>query len=223
MSRGGGADLSQARADGPRAWSFASWRRQPLKGAAIAVAVAVILAVVAWQLGRSVGSTKLRTPARATSAASGWVLFRDPAGAFEGSYPAGWHRLTPGNAGVVLIATGPDGASMLVRKAALSSPVLAANLGAARKLTEQLVRGGPDVVLLRQPQQITLGGLPGYLYLYTFANASTGQRGAHAQYFLFDGKTMITFVFQALPAASIYSLAPLFDRIAGRLRVGSPA
>jgi len=44
-------------------------------------------------------------------------------------------------------------------------------------------------------------------------------RGAHAHYFVFDGATMITLVFQALPAPRIFSLAPLFDRVAATFRV----
>lgn len=118
----------------------------------------------------------------------------------------------------MLLAVGSDGASFLVRKTAIGAPVSAGNLAAAKKLTDHVVTSGKNVVMLRAPQQVTLGGLPGYLYLYTFEDPSTGQRGGHAHYFLFQGATMLTLVFQALPATKFVPLAPLFDRVASTFR-----
>ena len=63
-----------------------------------------------------------------------------------------------------------------------------------------------------------MGGLPGYLYLHPFRDLASGQRGAHAHYFLFRDQTMFTLVFQALPSTSFAGLAPLFDRIANTFR-----
>ncbi|MDQ6605250.1 MAG: hypothetical protein M3Z06_01725 [Actinomycetota bacterium] len=108
-----------------------------------------------------------------------------------------------------------------MRKTPLGAPVTAANLGAGKTLADRVVKSGKHVTFLRPPEQVTLGGLPGYLYLYTFDVAGTAQRGAHAHYFLFAGTTLITLVFQALPANQILSLAPLFDRIAGTFRTSA--
>ncbi|MBA3306332.1 MAG: hypothetical protein H0U25_10465, partial [Thermoleophilaceae bacterium] len=41
----------------------------------------------------------------------------------------------------------------------------------------------------------------------------------HAHYFLFRGRTLITIVFQTVPADRFAELAPLFDRIAETLRI----
>lgn len=108
---------------------------------------------------------------------------------------------------------------MLVRATPISARVNAQNLSAAKRLADHVVRSGKAVTMLRPPQQVTLGGLPGYLYLYTFQDPSSGERGAHAHYFLFRGDTMITIVFQAMPAARILALGPLFDRIASTFHV----
>ena len=106
-------------------------------------------------------------------------------------------------------------------KTTLTVPVNATNLASAERLTSRIVSGGPGVKLLklhyRQPAAVTVGGFPGLLYLYTFVDPTTGETGAHAHYFLFDGKTMITLVFQSLPSNNFVSLAPLFDRIAGTI------
>lgn len=147
------------------------------------------------------------------------TAYRDPAGGFTGSYPSSWQRLPSTEPGTILLAASSDySASLLVRKTQISTVINASNLGAAKKLTDRLVSSAMKVSLLQQPQQTVLGGLPGYLYLYTFDDPTTGEQTAHAHYFLFQGKTLITLVFQALPATRITSLAPLFDGIANKFR-----
>ena len=95
------------------------------------------------------------------------------------------------------------------------------SLDSAQKLTDRLVMKGKDVRELRPPRRIdNLGGLPGWLYIYSFRDSATGQRGAHAHYFLFRGKTMITLVFQTVPSERFATYSPLFDRIAGTFKAG---
>lgn len=146
------------------------------------------------------------------------VAFTDPSGLIAGAYPAGWRRLPSGDPQIVLLVAGAGGASLLVRETPLSAAVGPQNLAAGKRLATQIVRSGDDEIPIRPPQEVTLGGLPGYLYLYSFWNQGSGQRGAHAHYFLFDGRVMVTLVFQALPATRIVALAPLFDRIAATFR-----
>src|SRR5262249_17404531 len=141
----------------------------------------------------------------------------DPSRTFSISYPKSWRRVQPGAADAVLLAEGPNGASLLVSKTQISGPVTAANLPSARKLTDRVVKSGQGMTILRAPQQVTLGGLPGYLYLYTFGQRG-GQPGAHAHYFLFRGATLVTLVFQAVPASRVIALAHEFDRIAATFR-----
>lgn len=184
----------------------------------VAAVVALLVAAGAWLIGQSLGSSS--APAHAKrSAKPALIKYQDPAGAFTGEYPAGWRRLQSGAHGVVVLVTGPGGASLEVRETALGGPV--GDLRAAKNIADGVVKSGKNVKLIRQPQQVTLGGLPGLLYLYTFEDPTTGEQGAHAHYFLFQGTSMITLVFQALPANRILSLAPLFDRLANTFRATS--
>lgn len=193
-----------------------------LRWVALFAIVAVAAGVTAWLLGRqSVAPAPHRHVASRSATASGLTTVKAPDGRFTIGYPSSWRRDQSADPQVVLLATGPSGASLLVRESQLSAPVTSANLAAAKKLADGVVRSGTGVSMLRAPQAVTLGGLPGYLYLYTFEDPNTGERGAHAHYFLFMGRTMITLVFQAVPAASILSLDTAFDRIAATFHAGS--
>jgi hypothetical protein len=187
---------------------------------ALAAAVALALGAGAWFAGRQL----LASPATVrfpTPMARRQRTVVAPGGTFEISYPSTWRRLPDNQPGVVLLASGAGG-SMLVRETPLSAPVTTTNFSSAEQLASRIVNSGPGVKLLRPPQAVTLGGLPGLLYLYTFTDSQTGQVGAHAHYFLFDRATMITLVFQAVPAARILTLAPLFDRIAATFHLLRP-
>lgn len=199
----------------------------PRRLLALAGVVAIALGVGAWLLGRQLLSSSppphLAGAAhgaarRAASPAATLVPYEDSERTFVAAYPSNWRLVSSSGNGLVLLATGPGGASLLVREAPLHGQVTAANLGAGRRLADRAVNSGQQVRQLRAPQRVTLGGLPGYLYLYTFYDPQSGERGAHAHYFLFDGETLITLVFQALPASDIFSLAPEFDRIAATFR-----
>ena len=187
---------------------------------ALGVIVALLCAVGAWWLGQQIGSssTVRHAARRPATAPSDLVPFQDPAGAFTLSYPRTWQRLQPSNPDIVLIAAGSDGSSFEVRKTPIGAPVDATNLAAAQQLSDRVVNSARHVSSLHAPQRVTVGGLPGFLYLYDFDDPATGERDAHAHYFLFQGSTMITLVFQAAPASRILSLAPLFDRVAGTFR-----
>ena len=70
-------------------------------------------------------------------------------------------------------------------------------------------------------RRIELGGLPGWFYFYSFRDAS-GRRGTHSHYFLFQGSTLITLVFQALPTDDFRRYATTFDSIAVTFRAATP-
>ncbi len=179
-----------------------------MAGAVAAVAIAAAAAVIGSQLVCAPDTSK---PAR--SKARGFIDFRDPQADFAVSYPRSWRRVSSGDGQVRLVVAGGR-ASLLVRVAPLGLRVRPETLSSAKKLSDRLVRSVKSVKLLRRAKQVQQGGLPGYLYLYTFRDVATGQRGAHAHYFLFRGETMFTLVFQALPSTAFAGLAPLFDRIA---------
>ena len=189
----------------------------PRKGvlAAAAVAAVVIAAAAAFIGSNLISSSDPDKPANRKS--SGFVRFRDPETGFAISHPRRWRRLPSGDSLVRLIVAG-GGGSLLVRTSPLGQRERPATLTSAKKLTDRWVRSVKSVKLLRPAKQVELGGLPGYLYLYTFRDRGTRERGAHAHYFLFRGGTVFTLVFQALPSTTFTGLAPLFDRIASTFR-----
>jgi hypothetical protein len=206
-----GPDLSE-----PQASELSGWDRNRFpvvpRWVGLAALVAVLLGAGGWVIGDQLSSS-----GATRKSSTRYLTFKDPAGAFEGGYPANWRRMPPPGAAFVFLAEGPNGASYEVGKTTLTAAVNASNLGAAKKLTERIVKSGPQVKLLRtryvQPGVVSVGGLPGLLYLYTFVDPVTGETGAHAHYFLFDGKTMITLVLQSLPSNNFSSLASEFDQI----------
>jgi hypothetical protein len=212
-----GPDLSEPQASDLRSWD----RRLPVvpRWVGVVALVVVLLGVIAWVIADQGTSSAKPKAKHSSSATSGYITFKDPAGVFAGAYPPNWKRYATASPQYVLLVEGPHGASYEVGKTTISAPVDAANLSAALKLTNRIVKSGLDVKLLRKPEEVSLGDLPGILYLYLFRDAATGQMGAHAHYFLFDGKEMITLVFQALPSNYFTTLAPLFTRIASTFHV----
>jgi hypothetical protein len=191
------------------------------RGVAVGVGAAVVVA------GAALAPVALRhdapptpaPPAATQSAAPDLVEFHSPIGNFSLSYPADWERLTSSDPQVPLVvANGPH--SLLVRVVDLPTPVGARELPAARPLTDKLVLNDTSVKLAGDPTPISLSGLPGYRYVYTFADQGTGLEGAHAHLFLFSGTTMVVLVFQSLPADAFQAGADTFDQIANSFRTG---
>ena len=140
--------------------------------------------------------------------------FRATEAGFALSYPAAWQRLEAADPEVALAAAGDDGGSLQVRVIDLDKDVAPEELPAFRQLTRDIVTSTDGVALLDEPRRTELAGLPGYFYFYAFEDAASDRRGVHSHYFLFHGDTLITLVFQALPATRFDDLAPLFDRVA---------
>lgn len=189
-------------------------------------ALALVLAAAAALLGRGFvddsPSTKRPKPDE-----QGLIEFEDERNALKISYPATWSRIAPTDPEVSLVA-GTTEASVLLRTRRIGVDVEPEAVDRAKKLTDALVRRGQRIRQLRPPRRIdNLGGLPGWLYIYAFRDNASGERGAHAHYFLFRDDTLITIVFQTLPSERFASYAPLFDRLsatfeAGAVKVGAP-
>lgn len=193
---------------------------------ALAGSAVVVVALAAGALAGRLTSSALfpstePAPAAAEASAPGLVrFFRDGDAGLSLSYPADWTRHQSRERGVKLIASKGREASLLVRTVKLGFEVEPAEVPAARALTERFVARGRGVDVLATPRQITLGGLPGWWWLYAFDDAGTGARGVHSHYFLFDGERMVVLVFQAAPAERFERFAAAFDRIAASFRAG---
>lgn len=149
----------------------------------------------------------------------GFSQFRSDQAGFELAYPSTWTKLSPKDPQVLLLASQGTQDTLLVRASELPDAVGPQQLPAARQVTDKLVTSNKSVQMITEPKQIELGGLPGFFYFYSFKDSATGQEGAHSHFFLFNGKTMISMVFQSLPRERFASTAPTFDKIAGSFRV----
>ena len=108
------------------------------------------------------------------------------------------------------------------RRFSIAYPADWSPLGATSDDVNRLVtKGRRRVRLLAEARRIELGGLPGWFYFYSFRDAS-GRRGTHSHYFLFQGSTLITLVFQALPTDDFRRYATTFDSIAVTFRAATP-
>jgi hypothetical protein len=177
-----------------------------------AVALAV---VVAFKLGNS--------SVDSTAKDADVVEFRDDKAGWTISYPKGWSRLESKDTDVVLVLSEKSveqntGGSILARTVTLGAPVTDANLAAAKEVTDRVV-AGDGIRHITEAKVVHQAGLPGYVYFYRFTDSASGREGVHSHYFLFKGPTMISVVFQALPAADFQRLANLYDGVIGSFRV----
>jgi hypothetical protein len=148
-------------------------------------------------------------------APAGFVRFSYPGAGFGLSYPREWTRLTDPDPQVVLLAARQSRYSMQVRVIDLRNPIGITQLPAARAVTDRIVAANPTVKLVEGPDRISLGGLPGLFYFYTFTDPATGQLGVHSHFFVFRAARMIALLFQAVPAQAFHAESAVFDRVTG--------
>ena len=137
---------------------------------------------------------------------------------FQIDYPSTWTEYRPSDPRVQYLV-GPDDHDFV--QVRVISP-LPATFGpgdtqAMKKVSDALLSGQPINVV--QESQITVGGLPGYQYVYTFKDPASGRTGAHIHVFLFQGNRLMTLVFQALPESQLKPLATSYDAVLASFRV----
>jgi hypothetical protein len=163
-------------------------------------------------------TTTTQDPSPVSNVPADFVEYRDQKNGFAISYPRNWEILeAPADPQISLIAALNQRGSFLVRVVPLGLQVGPKELPAMTSVTNQIVTSGQGIKVIAGPQNVQVGGLPGYFYLYTFTDG--GQKGAHSHYFLFKGDKMITLVFQAMPEDQFQKQAPVFDQIANSFRV----
>jgi len=157
------------------------------------------------------GTTVPGTPS--TVPASEMVTFRDDATGFSIKYPRSWKKadIPDGPIRLVLLAGGLNGVTVRVNRTEV--PTTSENIDNIKAVTDGIVGTNPTAKVLEQ-REVTLNGMPGYYYLYTFTDETTGAEGAHGHYFLFKGRKMHSLVFQAIPPQDFGQLAAVFDQIA---------
>ncbi|HEV3400496.1 MAG TPA: hypothetical protein VG078_01645, partial [Acidimicrobiales bacterium] len=136
--------------------------------------------------------------------------FRDDETGFSIRYPSAWERYeAPVREIRLLVGDGPY--SVRVRSRRTEEATTAQNLANVKAFADGSI-AGPTVVVLQQ-ESLTVNGMIGFRYLYTFTDESSGIQGAHLHYFLFQGHKMHDLIFQALPTESFTQIEGVFGQM----------
>jgi len=190
----------------------------------IVAGVLALAAVLALIGGGVVGRSIVPSPATTSTSAPPppqTVRFKDTLTDVAIAYPSSWVRRISKDQAVRVLASSRDasaGLSVSVRKSGLTEDVNLRNLAAVRPLTDDLLRGDDRITAIAEPVAVTVGGLPGYRYRYTYTTADKTE-GAHDHYFLFKTGRLVQLVLQAVPSTSLRTLQPTFDRIVGSFQI----
>ncbi len=174
----------------------------------VPVGVVVVVALVAGAFFAGRGSSGHQNKAR-SAAPPGFVTYQNHKDGFSISYPKQWRVVPDPKVPLLLSAGGNDALS--VRVLTLQQPIDPTNVASIKAVTDSIL-SSPSAhlqVLLSRP--ITIAGIGGYYYLYTFPSGN--DVGVHAHYFLFQGRKLMILVFQALPVTDFKTLAPIFDQV----------
>jgi hypothetical protein len=142
------------------------------------------------------------------------TTFRDPETGFTVDYPRSWRRVQVPVAEYRLAVDGGNNVAFTIRVVPIQVPATAQNLQNFKAVTDGLVASNSTVTVLKE-QAITLNGMLGYYYFYTFTDGAV--QAVHAHYFLFSGHKMNVLVFQTLPD-DFEGMAATFDKIAESFR-----
>ena len=204
-------------------------RRQPSQRATVLVlsvltAVVVAVAIGAFLVGSTPPGVQQGQPTTtapsgpstsvtpSTVPAAALTTFRDPTTGFSIRYPRAWERVESNDPSVRLVVIAGENDAFSVRVQRFEQPTTAENIQNVKAFTEAVVTSNRSAKILQQ-KEISVDGMPGYYYLYTYADPS-GQEGAHAHYFLFRGRKANQLVFQAVPTADFQQLAFVYDQVA---------
>ena len=142
------------------------------------------------------------------------TTFRDPETGISVDYPRAWQRVQVPLADYRLAVNGGNNVAFTIRVVPIQVPATTQNLENFKAVTDGLVGSNSTVQVLKQ-QAISLNGMLGYYYFYTFTDGVV--QAVHAHYFLFSGNKMNILVFQSLPD-DFQNLAGTFDKIAESFR-----
>jgi hypothetical protein len=142
------------------------------------------------------------------------TAFTDPETGISVEYPRSWKQVQVPVADYRLAVDGGNNVAFTIRVVPIQTPATAQNLQNFKAVTDGLVGSNPTVQVLKE-QAISLNGMLGYYYFYTFTDGAV--QAVHAHYFLFSGNKMNVLVFQTLPD-DFEPMAATFDKIAESFR-----
>lgn len=167
--------------------------------------------------GKRPGASGSPGPGSTDAIPANWVTFKDDQAGVSISYPKSWTKFsTPGDEYARLAAGARDSGDLLrLRVIPVPTTIDPATVFQLKESFDKYVN--TERVNVIKQQQITLNGLVGWHYLYTFADPDGGS-GIQSRYLLANGAKIDDLVFQALPKEDFKDLAKLFDKIAGTFR-----
>jgi len=183
----------------------------------VAAGAAAILALVIGTLvGRAIIPSKDEAQ-RTKTAPERQTTFTDAAAGITLRYPAGWARLNSRDSQVHLVAAASPEMSFSLRVSSSElADVTPQTLPVVRQFSDQLIGADQRATMISDPEAVTLGGIPGWRYRYTYPRKD-GTQAAHVHYFLFKHKQLLQLVFQSAPATGLSAAEPTFDGIAASL------
>ncbi|MGH2733033.1 MAG: hypothetical protein ACRDJG_08880 [Actinomycetota bacterium] len=194
----------------------------PLVGAIVVGAVVLFGAsyFVATRLFRrpapgAPSAARSPTPGSNPQSPANFVTFRDEEAGISISYPKTWTRFRkPGDEQVKLAAGVRDSGDLfLLRVIPLDKAIPPTAVFSLKNEFDRLI-GAEKLNIIKQ-EQMTLNGLVGWHYLYTFGDDAGRETGFKSHYLLANGAKIDVLVFQAFPKADFKGLARTFDQIAG--------
>jgi hypothetical protein len=181
----------------------------------LSIATVAVIGLIVFALTRGTGSTGDDIPPPAPADTPEPVTkFEDPETGFSVEFPRAWQRVQLPVADYRLAVDGGSNVAFTIRVLPIQTPATSANLANFKAVTDGLVASNSTVNVLKE-QAVTLNGMLGYYYFYTFTDGPV--QAVHAHYFLFSGNKMNIIVFQSLPD-DFERMAPTFDKIAESFR-----
>ena len=215
----------------PRRWRL-------LAGIAALVLVVVVVPLLfrggSARTGQAGNRTQGGTTGTEGTGAIDFVPYRDDRSGFTITYPKLWavYGRVPGHGTLLdnsdphvklVLDAGTGGDAVRVSLCQLEKPVVnASGLGDVKTVTDgifgQIVAQAPErQIKLLYGRPITLNGMVGYSYVYTYTDAS-GEQGTHVHYFLYQGRQLYQLIFQAVPSDHLKRFSSLFDQVADSFR-----
>ena len=180
----------------------------------LSVATVVVVALIALAVSLTSQKSDPGPAAAPEDTPVPQTTFRDAGTGISVDYPRAWKRVQVPVAEYRLAVDGGNNVAFTIRVVPIQTPATAQNLQNFKAVTDGLVASNSTVTVLKE-QAISLNGMLGYYYFYTFTDGAV--QAVHAHYFLFSGNKMNVLVFQTLPD-DFEPMAATFDKIAESFR-----
>ena len=191
----------------------------------ILIVLILVVAVGAYVLGQRQAEDDTAAPERGATTTTQFVMpsdfvpFDDKETGIKLAVPKDWvpYSTKDLDRSYRLLIGVPNAKDTLrVRMNAYSSPVTQENLRDQKNVVDAIF--AQEKIQILASEATTLNGLPALFYVYKFNDAS-GEAGYHAHFFVFQGRKMVSLVFEAVPEARYALLAATFDKIATSIQI----